>query len=140
MDHLAPSHDSIRVRSWVPTAMQLAAPLHETATSEMIELLPEMGVFTSAQALPFQDSVSGLATPWLKFSPTAMQLVGPPHETPVRSSLALFGLGVTDHMVPFHVTMRVWCLPAEVSNVPTATHSVGLTHDTALRALPANPR
>ena len=46
----------------------------------------------------------------------------------------VLGLGVMDHVVPFHVSTKVWSF-VPLLKAPTDTHAVGDVQDTALRSL-----
>jgi hypothetical protein len=59
-------------------------------------------------------------------------------DTPERVLLAVdgLGLGTTDHVVPFHDSIRVLLGPLTVRLwLPTAVHAVAETHDTLERKL-----
>ena len=81
------------------------------------------GVGTIDQAAPLQDSARGwLVSEELSKKPTAMQLVGPEHDTPPPRLLSRgpwFGLEVTDQDVPSHDSTSV--LMAVVNVLPTDT-------------------
>ena len=60
-----------------------------------------------------------------------MQPLPGTHDTPLRKPpIPLFGLGTTDHLVPFHDSTSVPALPS-----PTAVQAPADTHDTAPRLL-----
>jgi hypothetical protein len=69
-------------------------------------------VMTGAGAEPVSINVLALAEGKPYSSPTAIQPVGPVHDAALRkfsaSFLYLEGLGVTDQVVPFHDSIRVW--------------------------------
>jgi hypothetical protein len=91
----------------VPTAVQAVAEVQDTP-SRLLEMLPALGLGTTDQLVPFQDSISvwyGLP-PVL---PVAVQVVAEVQDTPERVSpvLAGLGLGTTDQLVPFQDSARV---------------------------------
>jgi hypothetical protein len=140
IDHTLPFQERMIV--WarskrVPTATQLVGPRHATALRRLGWLDDALGLGTMDHTLPFHVSISvWLVAPMLTH-PTAKQLVGPVHVTPLRLLDWLdevLGLGTRDHTLPFQDSMRVW-LFVPLENCPTATQFVGLVHATLSRML-----
>ena len=141
MDQLLPSQDSAKVipprlplESLVPTAMHAATDVHDTADKKLPPPNPwiaGLGVGWSDQAFPSQASASVkvwtsriLPTATSLVEPTATQLLGEVHDTPLSALPRLplggggrrtgFGVASTDQLVPFHTSANVF----EVINVP----------------------
>src|SRR5574340_421160 len=73
-------------------------------------LIPGLGLGTTDQRLPFQDSISEVVGPLLwKASPAAVHVPGETQDTPLRKLPLVPGLGVgsTDHRVPFQNSITV---------------------------------
>jgi hypothetical protein len=94
---------------------------------------PEVKVIVWGDA-PGPVSTSVCELP-LEYSPTATQNVEDVHETPARplNEAEVFGLGVTDQLVPLRVSTRVGLL-LPVKLQPTATQKVEETHEMPYRA------
>jgi hypothetical protein len=103
---VVPFHHSVRV-SWFeplkeyPTATHALALGQATSFSTLLLLALTLGLGTTAHVLPFQCSVnvsSGLA-PFTAYQPTAIQFVGPLHDTFERMlnwTPGTLGLGTID--------------------------------------------
>jgi len=94
-----------------------------------------LGLGTTVQVLPSQCSVSVWKEPYWEY-PTAKQFLALEHETPDKTLGVIpcvvrltFGLGVIDHVVPFHPSMSVRNAPPDPEE-PTAKHLVVVGHDT----------
>jgi hypothetical protein len=140
IDHTLPFQDRMIVWAWskrVPTATQLVGPAHATSLRRLGWLEDALGLGTMVHTLPFHDSMSvWLLAPMLTH-PTAKQLVGPVHVTPLRLfdwPDEVLGLETMDHTLPFHDSTRVW-LFVPLENCPTATQFVALVHATLSRML-----
>ena len=148
-DHEVPSHDSIKVcTKWVeirllpPTATHAVELVHDTAWSESPErpgIDVGSGLGTIDHADPFHDSTSVSAPLSESKKPTAVQSVGPVHDTPNSSSyvdVATSGLGTTDQEVPSHDSISV-CWPLVPTwAAPTAMQCVWSEQDTPDRKFP----
>src|ERR1700690_459346 len=108
-----------------PTAMQLAVPLHETAFSPLSGP-PSLGVLSTRQVVPFHASLITCADPGPPL-PTAMQLDGLAHETPLNTAPAGLG-GFTDRQgAPFHHSPMS---PPPPVRLPTARQPSAVTQET----------
>src|ERR1700728_4587032 len=97
MDHWVPSQDSIKVTSRLcvgeptsapPTAVQAVGEVHDTLSSSSV-MLAGLGLGTTDQAEPFQDSVNVTSPPPAPWMPTAMQASAETQETSCRKLLLL---------------------------------------------------
>ncbi len=130
-DQVVPSHDSIKVVTLCedgalldPAATQAVEVVHDTP-SRMSPVTPGSdvgsGLGTMDQADPFHDSINVWAPAVVSAKPTAVQSVGPVHDTPDNCSyvdVGTSGLGTVDQAVPFHDSASVsrpleptWALP-----------------------------
>lgn len=105
-----------------------------------------MGRLVTAHVVPFQLSTSGctagpVPVPVLSkraCSPVATHEVAPKQSTPVSSAGPPDGVGVVDHVDPFHCWISPDAMPVGTVGVvgvtekltPTAVHSDGFAHDT----------
>lgn len=97
--------------------------------------MPGLRLGETDHVLPFNDSmrVRGAVRLFAEVVPTAMHEVVEVHDTPVRySTVPGLGLWETDHVLPFHDSMRV-SLTVVDEEEPTATHEVVEAHDTPSR-------
>jgi hypothetical protein len=112
-----------------PTAVQKLADTHDTAVKP---LLKGPGLGTTDQVVPSHDSTRGYVFPLAlaEYVPTAVQRLADTHDTADNLSvLATFGLGITDHVLPFHDAIRVlWPYVC-----PATMQKLAGTHDTPLR-------
>jgi hypothetical protein len=92
------------------------------------------------QPMPFQYCTRAVPTPFaVNAPPTAKQVVGLGHDTPVRSALpVLLAVVITDHVVPFQRSINVRLAPFGPPP-PTAKQLVALAHDTAASPLEVKP-
>ena len=91
--------------------MQASADEQETLLRKVSLLGAGLGLGTTVHLVPFQDSMSVVATGKPKF-PTAVQARADRQETPVRAlppplGCGPLGLGTMDHLVPFQDSTRV---------------------------------
>jgi hypothetical protein len=87
----------------LPTATHDLVEEHDTL--ERPPYFPGVGLGTTDQAMPFQDSTRVL----LELSPTATHDLAERQNTPLKalSFGTMIGLGTTDQAVPFHDSTRV---------------------------------
>ena len=117
-----------------PTAVQEAAELHDTPSRTLPVVVAELGVVSTAHAVPFQASASEKRSELPSELPAAVQATAELHDT-LASLLATApaGLGVdcSFQMVPFHLSARVTSEPeALLKDDPTAVQAVAVLHDT----------
>jgi hypothetical protein len=85
--------------------VQAFAEGQETLLRKVSLLGAGLGLGTTVHLVPFQDSMSVVATGKPKF-PTAVQALAETQEMPSRMAIGLLGLGTIDHVVPFQDSMR----------------------------------
>jgi len=108
-----------------PTAMQLDGLVQETPSKPLGSAPGRSGVFWISQVLPFQDSAR--LTGVLKLfaaGPAAIQNEGIGQETaasPLAEAWVRLGVGWMDHLVPFHRSAKVTCVPELLTLNPTAS-------------------
>ena len=108
-----------------PTAMQLDGLVQETPSKPLGSAPGRSGVFWISQVLPFQDSAR--LTGVLKLfaaGPAAMQNEGIGQETaasPLAEARGRLGVGWMDHVLPFHRSAKVTCVPELLISNPTAS-------------------
>src|SRR3954454_2845088 len=111
-----------------PTAVHAVAEVHDTA-SRALSIAPLAGGLAwTAHAPPSHRSIAvGCEWPGV---PVAVHAVGEEHETAYSHVLSATpcGLASSDQVVPSQCVARPFS--------PTATHAVGVVHDTPSRALP----
>ena len=116
----------------MPTTVHAVFEAHDTPLSN-VWLKPGLGLGTTDQRLPFQDSISEVVGPLLwKASPAAVHASGETQDTPLRK-LPLFpglGVGSTDHRVPFQDSARVPWKPLSLPEKRTQNRP---TEDTKCR-------
>jgi hypothetical protein len=140
MVQAVPFQDSMRVLSATPldppdppTAVHTCAETQETLLSRSNGWAAgRLGLGTTLQAVPFQDSMRVFWTVWLDWKPpTAVHACAEAQDTLSRMLTAdagpALGLGTTVHLVPFQVSTNV--RPRRLWN-PTAVHAVGPVQDT----------
>ena len=119
--------------------MQCEALEHDTALSWSLELA--LGLVTSVQAVPFQDSIRVWKPPEVPYEPTAKQAVAPGQAIPL-STLTVspwLRLGDSDQAVPFQDRAVVW-VDGPVAASPAAMQLDALAQDTPAACSPAlNP-
>ena len=115
----------------MPTAVQLVAETHDTPARLPVRL---RGEGTTAQRVPFQDSMKGSLLP-RPDTPTAAQKAGETHDTPARRSNALPGDGTTAQRVPFQDSIRGLRSTPLGAELPTAVQAAAEIHDTPARDL-----
>jgi hypothetical protein len=122
-----------------PTALHIVEVAQDTLTRKL-ELYAGGGVDATDQFVPSQDSTSGINRPdegtWMY--PTATHWIEAVQDTLLKLLLspAKTGADTTDQVVPSQVSTRSWYVLAVFKEVPTATQSTELTHDTLVRLLP----
>jgi hypothetical protein len=139
IDQLVPFHCSVNVAEAPPTAEQVAALVHETASSPA-RGSDGFGVATAIQLVPSQRSTSGRELNPLLDLPTAKQLASLTHDTPASwSAPEGLGLATIDHAP---ASQRSTSVPENTPllTLPTAKQLVVLAHDTPARFELAPPR
>lgn len=110
--------------------MQLVGLVQETSLKN--PLLLEFGTSTTDQVVPSQDAARGTNSPSVsQLEPTATQSmeVDSVHDTRPKSAVSpKTGVERIDQLNPFQVSTRT-----DEPELPTATQSVELTHDTPVR-------
>jgi len=132
-DQTVPFHRSISALVVVsfpasPTAMQLAAEVHETLANVVTGAWATSGVGTIDQVAPFQPSASVRDAPLngsIVTLPTAMHDVGVGQETLWRTRPADIGVGTIDQSAPSHTSASAVLYP-----LPTPTQRTELAHET----------
>ena len=118
----------------------MVALVHETPESWLIVAPAGFGLVTTDQVVPSQRCTEVLLRPGAVIVlPTAMQLVVLVHDTPsnvANDALIGLGLGVVDHVTPFHCSANVCRLLNDRSNAelvarPTAMQFPSALHETA---------
>jgi len=115
MLHDTPFHVSIKVCLFVPssnspTAVQGALELQATLFSALFWFPAALGLSTTLQEAPSQDSTSVCLSEESIEYPTAVHAVAEEQETVKRSSkfsFPAFGLATTLQAAPFHDSIRV---------------------------------
>jgi len=121
--------------------MQNVAERQDTPDSEP----PRAGLGASMidHVVPFHLSARGLGDLCPYVTPTATQNVADAQETAIRLGLPLTGLAVgwSVQAVPFQTSARVATGPPSEAppSLPTATHELGETQETADNAIPDVP-
>jgi len=120
-----------------PTAWQLVAVAHATATSSLA--LPSGGRVSRVQLVPSQCSATAPALA----CPAASQSLAEEQKTPLRPeliALAGVGAGQGDQVLPFHRATSA-AEPVLLKSVywPTAVHDVAVVQETELSS-PVSPR
>src|SRR6516162_11253313 len=106
-------------------AMQAEVAVQETPSKPLGSAPGRLGVFWIFQVLPFQDSAR--LTGVLKLfaaGPAAMQNEGIGQETaasPLAEARGRMGVGWMDHVLPFHRSAKVTCVPELLISNPTAS-------------------
>jgi hypothetical protein len=126
-----------------PTAVHVAAAVHETPNIWVLEAPPGLAVDCTAHDAPFQPSANAVGKPLLGWViPTASHAALAPHETSLMVAFvtpAGNGMVTSVQAVPFHVSAKGLVEPVEVDEFPTATQSVVDVHETRERRLNVPP-
>jgi hypothetical protein len=142
-DQLVPFQDSIRVLPaslrmvvYSPAAVQAVADGQDTLARELS--IPRLGLGTTDQLVPFQDSIRVLSTLAVLVveAPVAVQAVAEGQDTLARElSIPRLGLGTTDQLAPFHDSIRVLVVLAPLGEglAPVAVQAVADGQDTLAR-------
>jgi hypothetical protein len=137
-DQLLPLDSSASGCAWpevdesLPTDVHVAEDVHETSSKAGALAPVGVGVVSSDQLFPSQDSAKpGPLGHWV---PTALQLVELVHETPLRTaSVPTVGTGVDsiDQLWPSHTSANGSSVPELSTEYPTLAQELELTHEIA---------